>query len=189
MRGPETERSHNDRMSNGFYSRFMKGTGLDIGFKGSIKDAEPVLPSAVGVDRDYPGYDGNTLPFPSESQDYVFTSHVLEHISNPTQAIKEWFRVLRTGGHLILIVPHQFLYEKKASLPSRWNGDHKRFYSASKLMNEVEGSLVPNSYRLVHMRDNDDKFNYSIPPERHSSGAYEIECVIKKIELPKWEIK
>lgn len=189
MRGPETEKSHVDRLASGFYNTYMRGKGLDIGYKGANPIAEPVLDSAIGVDIDYPGYDGVILPFEDNSQDYVFTSHVLEHISDPVASIKEWFRVLKVGGHLILIVPHMYLYEKKLALPSRWNEDHKRFYTPEVILTELRKAIDSYSYRLVHMRDNDDDFNYSIPPEQHSSGCYEIECVIKKVAPPAWQLK
>ncbi len=43
----------------------------------------------------------------SESYDFVLSSHVLEHIANPIKALKEWTRVLRPGGILLLVVPHK----------------------------------------------------------------------------------
>lgn len=167
----------------------MSGKGLDIGYKGSNRNAEPVLDTATGVDTDYPGYDGRILPFGDESQDYVFASHVLEHIENPAAAIKEWHRVLKAGGYLVITVPHMYLYERKISLPSSWNDDHKRFYKPYSLLLEIDHALVPNTWRTRHYRDNDRDFNYSIMPDKHAAGNYEIECVIQKIEPPTWEIK
>lgn len=188
MQGPETEKSHKTRIENGFYEKYMSGTGLDIGYKGSVQDADPVLPTAIGVDFDYPGYDGKTLPFADESQDYVFSSHCLEHIEDYEQAIKEWYRVLKIGGYLIVTVPHKDLYEKKLQIPSQWNADHKRFYEACDLLIELYDSLETNSYRIVHLRDNDDNFDYTIPANQHSGGCYEIELVIKKITRPEWSL-
>jgi SAM-dependent methyltransferase len=37
--------------------------------------------------------------------DFVLSSHNLEHIANPVKALKEWIRVLKPGGALILILP------------------------------------------------------------------------------------
>ena len=179
-RGPETEKSHKQRFKSGFYTKYMTGAGLDIGYKGSTKRAEPVLVGAIGIDKGYPGYNGLILPFKTDSKDYVYSSHMLEHINEPEKYIAEWFRVIREGGYLIIAVPHMYLYEKKALLPSRWNHDHKRFYTAARLMSEIEFALEPNTYRLRHLRDNDDWYDYSIPPEKHADGAYEIECVIQK---------
>jgi SAM-dependent methyltransferase len=35
----------------------------------------------------------------------VITSHVLEHVANPVAALAEWYRVLRPGGIIYLVVP------------------------------------------------------------------------------------
>lgn len=184
----ESIKNYRTRLGAGFFSRFMQGQGLDIGYKG-YDDSRPVLSTAVGIDLDFPGYDGLSLPFKNESQDYVYSSHVMEHIGNYVLALREWYRVLRYDGFLICIVPHKFLYEKKADLPSRFNADHKRFYTPASLLVEVENSLEPNSYRVMHLKDNADGFDYLKGPLEHSSGAYEIELVLKKIEVPQWSIE
>jgi predicted SAM-dependent methyltransferase len=72
-------------------------------------------------------YSGKRLPFGSASQDALFVSHTLEHIDDYRGSIADWFRVLRVGGFLIIAAPHQFLYERSLSLPSRFNADHRRF--------------------------------------------------------------
>jgi SAM-dependent methyltransferase len=53
---------------------------------------------------DYLGTAG-ALPFHSDSLDYVATSHVLEHVANPLQALEEWGRVLRDGGIIYAVIP------------------------------------------------------------------------------------
>ena len=50
--------------------------------------------------------------------DFCFSSHCLEHIANPLKAITEWLRIIKNGGHIIIIVP-----EKSICF------DHKRNYS------------------------------------------------------------
>lgn len=187
--GTEARKTYEKKIESGFFAKYMSGIGLDIGFSGYTPGVVPILETAIGVDKDFPNYDGIHLPFPDESQDYVFSSHCLEHISDYTTVIRDWYRVLKTGGHLVIMVPHQFLYEKKQSPPSLWNGDHKRFYTPASLLQEIELSLDANSYRVVHLRDNDDDYNYSIPPNKHADGAYEIELVIKKINKPAWRVK
>ena len=187
--GEEARKSHPVRLQNGFIASYLSGNAiLDIGYKGYIDDVVPIVPAATGVELDYPGYDGVTLPFDEGSQDAVFASHCLEHITDFHNAFRDWHRVLRPGGFLIIMVPHKFLYEKKVDLPSNYNGDHKRFYTPSSLMKEVEASLPPNSYRLRHLVDNDAGYDYALPPGRHSGGCYEIELVIEKIAPPAWTL-
>jgi len=43
----------------------------------------------------------------SSSFDFVLSSHVIEHLANPLRGLREWARVLRDGGTLILVVPHR----------------------------------------------------------------------------------
>lgn len=187
--GEESQRTYQDKLDNGFFDKYMKGNGLDVGYAGYIPGVEPILPTAIGVDLNYPGYNGTTLPFANESQDYVYNSHCLEHIADYKTAIQEWFRVTKTGGFVIIVVPHQFLYEKRVSLPSRWNGDHKRFYTPASLLKEIEESLVPNTYRVRLLEDGDKGFNYSADPKRHSDGQYEITLVVEKIKPPVWVLE
>ena len=187
--GEESSKSFKRRQVELFFDEYMSGVGLDIGFSGYIEGAEAILPSAIGVDIGYPGYDGRTLPFPDASQDYVYSSHCLEHISDYVNAIQDWYRVTKIGGHIVTVVPHQFLYEKKANLPSRWNGDHKRFYTPASLLSEFEKTLQPNSYRVRFLEDGGTGFDYNLEPDVHSCGEYEITLVIEKIEKPNWELE
>src|ERR1035438_9803678 len=111
--GAESRKSWSDKYLHGFFDKYMSGVGLDIGGKGYLEDVHPILPSATIVGLDYPGYDGYILPFRDNSQNYVYSSHVLEHIDDRHKAIIEWFRVVKTSGYVVIVVPHQWLYERK----------------------------------------------------------------------------
>jgi SAM-dependent methyltransferase len=50
---------------------------------------------------------GDLGPIESESYDALLASHVIEHLANPLGAVREWARVLRPGGHMLLIAPHK----------------------------------------------------------------------------------
>ncbi|HVI49708.1 MAG TPA: class I SAM-dependent methyltransferase [Candidatus Sulfotelmatobacter sp.] len=187
--GPELAKSYERKMQDGFFRRWLGGENiLDIGYKGNFYNAKPVLPHAMGVDFDTPGYDGLTLPFADASQDGVFSCHCLEHIPDPKAAVREWMRVLKTGGYLVVIVPHQHLYEKRPAPPSPWNDGHVNFFTPATLLAAVENALPANSYRLRHLADNDFAYDYAIGPERHAVGCYEIEMVLEKIRQPGWTI-
>jgi SAM-dependent methyltransferase len=41
----------------------------------------------------------------SESYGALLNSHVIEHLANPLRALREWNRVLRTGGRIVTVVP------------------------------------------------------------------------------------
>jgi SAM-dependent methyltransferase len=186
----ETGKSFLARLAGGFFARYLSGPViLDIGYKGASRDAVPVLPHAIGVDLDYPGYDGVRLPFTDGSVDTVFASHVLEHVRDARLALGDWFRAIRTGGFIVCIVPHQFLYERKQAPPSDWSGEHLRFYTPASLLREVEEALEPNSYRVRHLADNDFGYVYDLSPDRHPAGCYEIELVVEKITPPPWRLR
>ena len=48
---------------------------------------------------------GDDLPFPDDSHDFVFASHVIEHFADPIRALREWIRVAR--HYVVLVVPHR----------------------------------------------------------------------------------
>lgn len=50
---------------------------------------------------------GDNIPLPDESQDFIVSSHVLEHFPNPIKALKEWYRLVKPGGIIYMIVPHK----------------------------------------------------------------------------------
>lgn len=50
--------------------------------------------------------EGSNLATISDScYDFVLSSHNLEHFANPVKALREWMRVLRPGGALVLVLP------------------------------------------------------------------------------------
>ena len=42
----------------------------------------------------------------SDKYDFLISSNCLEHIANPLKAIKEWERVVKPGGQLLILVPN-----------------------------------------------------------------------------------
>jgi SAM-dependent methyltransferase len=48
---------------------------------------------------------GDNLPFEDDTADFVFASHVLEHIPDPIRALEEWLRVARK--YVVVVVPHR----------------------------------------------------------------------------------
>jgi SAM-dependent methyltransferase len=92
-------------------ARWLRGVGVEIGaLTQPIEGIQPIYVDKFPVfagERclaDYYG-DAYALPFHANSLDYVASSHVLEHTANPVKAICEWYRVLRPGGIIYLVVP------------------------------------------------------------------------------------
>lgn len=74
---------------------------LDTVFK---KSEIELCGEALKVDIVAPG---DELPLPDESQDFVISSHVIEHFFDPIKALREWERVVRPGGYIFIIAPHK----------------------------------------------------------------------------------
>jgi ubiquinone/menaquinone biosynthesis C-methylase UbiE len=54
--------------------------------------------------------DLNRLPFPNASFHVITCSWVLEHLQTPDKVFSEFARVLKPGGHLLLITPNKSNY-------------------------------------------------------------------------------
>lgn len=49
----------------------------------------------------------NLSEIKSEKYDFILASHCIEHIANPIKALKEWLRLIKPNGHLLIIVPNK----------------------------------------------------------------------------------
>jgi SAM-dependent methyltransferase len=187
----EAEKAYRRRLESGFLIKYCRGElVLDVGHTGRKNpDNLTSLPGAIGVDLDYPGYDGVHLPWPDASVDCIFASHCLEHVEFYQKVIRDWHRALKVGGFIVCMVPSRDLYEKKRFPPSRYNQEHHRFYTPSRLAAEFEEALEVNSFRIRHLYENDQGYDYRIGPEQHADGCYEIEIVVEKIAKPKWTLE
>ena len=121
--------------------RYLSGRGLDIGC-----GTDPVR---VEVERfDVEHGDANRISSfvtDLESFDYVFSSHCLEHMHDARIALAEWWKLVRPGGVMIVIVPDEDLYEQ-GYWPSLFNSDHKLSFTIAK-----QASWSPVSNNLADL--------------------------------------
>jgi SAM-dependent methyltransferase len=117
-----------------FATRYFRGNGLDVG--GGIdsiavyREFFPLMKNVFVYDR--PHGDAQLLAnVVDESFDFLYSSHCLEHLRDPAEALENWLRVMRPGGHLIINVPDEDLYEQ-GQWPSRFNSDHKLTFTIAK---------------------------------------------------------
>jgi len=85
---------------------------IDAGFEVSCCDLYPEIFRLDGVDVHRGNLDAE-LPFGDQSFEYVTCLEGLEHIENPQQAMREFARVLKPGGHLIVSVPNILNIEER----------------------------------------------------------------------------
>jgi SAM-dependent methyltransferase len=133
-----------------FISRYFVGDGIDIGGKPDpLELYKELFPLARSI-RTWDLEDGDALlmsPLDSEQFDFVYSSHCLEHLTDPYVGLNNWFRILRPDGHLIVTIPDEDLYEQGV-WPSRNNNDHKFTFSINK---QVSWSPVSISvFDLIH---------------------------------------
>ena len=80
--------------------------------------------------------DGCDLNFDDNYFDVIIASDCLEHIENDRKALKEWYRVMKKNGTIIIFVPaHMFLWSTIDYLSS-----HKRRYTRKELKIKIEDS-------------------------------------------------
>lgn len=112
-------------------THYMVGDAIDIGAgpDGLSKQMEhwPGLKSV----RDWDRKDGDATYMkgvPDESYDLVHSSHCLEHINECSKALRNWWRLVKPGGHLVVVVPDDEMYEQGV-WPSTFNPDHKWLFT------------------------------------------------------------
>lgn len=125
--------------------RYTRGKGLDVGC-GPWKQ----FPHWIGVDnRKDTALFGQAMDpdvtvesaedlslFSTESMDFVFSSHLLEHIEHEKvpATLKEWMRVTKLGGYVVLYLPDEDEYPKigepGVNPDHKWNVNYDRVVNA-----------------------------------------------------------
>lgn len=88
--------------------------------------------------------DLNHLPFPSEYFDMVISRSVVEHLENPAQVFREFCRVLRPSGKVIIVTPNKYDYVSLIAAVTPY-----KFHRAlvSKIFQVSEDDVYPTLYR------------------------------------------
>ena len=169
----ETSKCHDFRLSRGDFDKYLFGSILDIGC-----GDDPLLPPNGNVTPwDLPNGDAMLLEAASsEVFDCVYSSHCLEHLSDPITALKNWVRVTRPGGFLYIVVPDYTLYEKER-WPSIQSGEHlftfsthiSKGYAGRNNHINIVSDMVPVmrdlGCGLIKVDLEDQGYNYSLPDE------------------------
>jgi ADP-heptose:LPS heptosyltransferase len=95
--------------------------------------------------------------FADAATETIFSSHLLEHIEDHHAALREWWRLLKVGGHLILYLPHQELYPNIGT--SGANPDHKHDFLPQDIVAAMR--VVATDWDLVHDETRDQGREYS----------------------------
>jgi len=119
--------------------------GLDIGSGGA-----PILLQAIAVDKKLPGLysdyihlKGNAKElywFKDNCMDYIFSSHCFEDFApaEKEKVFREWLRVLKIGGIMMLYLPDEQAYRKYSKAHgAKPNQDHKDAYFNISTVREI----------------------------------------------------
>lgn len=186
----ETRKAATRRWLEGWFDDHIVDPGIDIG-----SGVDPLNDTFRKWDNRWTG-DGDAQQMegvPDGSYMTVYASHILEHLEDPIEGLRNWWRILAPGGKLIVCVPHRDLYEKKKTHPSRWNprdreggGGHLTFWMPE--LDEAPDTLsfrrvlsetIPDA-EWVDFKVLDEGYDYSLPEDVHPVGEYAIEAILRK---------
>ncbi len=194
----ETSKSIFKKLSDSRYAtRYIVGDGIDIGAgQDSLDQYFEFFPLAKScMNWDLVNGDAQYLKGVSDNSfDFVNSSHCLEHMQDPHVALNNWLRILKTGGHLLLSVPDEDLYEQ-GIFPSTYNADHKHTFTIYKRSSWCSNSinlfdlLSSTDYSLkilkIELLDSTYKYKNSQVSRSDQSmtaiGECAIEVILKKL--------
>ncbi|MGA2220142.1 MAG: class I SAM-dependent methyltransferase [Terracidiphilus sp.] len=105
--------------------------------------------------------DGSDLaPVADSSYDFVLSSHNLEHFANPVKALREWQRVAKPGGILVLALPNH-----------KYTFDHRRKPTpVSHMMADYEANMPESD--LTHLPDILANHDLKLDPDAGTSEQF-----------------
>lgn len=135
----ETQKTNKVR-GTPFIKKYLSGKVIDIGAGNDL-----VCDTAERFDIEDGDANFITKYREVNKYDVVHSSHCLEHMQSPSDALQEWWKLVKPGGYLVIVVPDEDLYEQ-GIWPSRFNNDHKNTFRFRK-----ENSWSPVSHNIEEL--------------------------------------
>ncbi len=156
-----------------FARLYFRGDGVDIGGKPDPLSIYSELFPLISSVRTWDIEDGDAQYMENvgnDTFDFIHSSHCLEHLRDPAEALLNWMRILRPGGHLVLTMPDEDLYEQ-GQFPSTFNRDHKWTFTVFKPRTWSERSInlldllrgLGESCDIRRIMVIDEAYRYSLP--------------------------
>jgi ubiquinone/menaquinone biosynthesis C-methylase UbiE len=137
---------------------YCVGRGCDIGFGGDKVKKENCLGIDYAEPYAYAGTDkvdiacdvmNEPIPVHDSTFDYVYTSHLIEDFEDTSKGIKEFARICKDGGNLILVFPDQKKYEEHCRQTGQpVNLYHKHAEMGLDFMKKVLDKTIPG-YKIL----------------------------------------
>ncbi|HSF08629.1 MAG TPA: glycosyltransferase [Nitrospirales bacterium] len=157
--------------------------------------------------------EADAIPVPSESEEFVLSSHVIEHCPNFLKTLWEWYRIIKPGGLLYLIAPHpdaapgdrgkpltdwghvvqDYVFNATAETEpeaGRFLHCHYHIFSPE-TMKEFFFRFFGERLILVDSREKDDKIGngFALVYQKHDSlihaYSWSLTCQGKTVSIPK----
>jgi SAM-dependent methyltransferase len=183
----ETSKCTARRLAQGHLSKLI-GNGMDIG--AGNDPFRPISGICRLWDNKFSDGDASKLPgVDADSLDYVYSSHCLEHLTDPVAALRRWSDVVKPGGYLYVAVPDYDLYEGGEEIRNR---HHKVAFSMNRptnlsvpLYNVLEILTIELSKVLstCYVALCDDNYNADLPrhlDQTQRGAVCHIEFMAKK---------
>jgi SAM-dependent methyltransferase len=170
---------------------YFVGNGIDIGCGpdpvGAFAHFFPLMTDCRAWDLK----DGDAVLLEGiepETFDFVHSSHSLEHMSDPYKAIARWIEVCKKGGHLIITLPDEDMFEQ-GWWPSPYAGvDHKNSWTIKKHQSWSPVSINVTDFfgqqsqqvEILKIELLNNTFNYRDPRWDQTRGPIQ-ECAIEVI--------
>lgn len=111
------------------------------------------------------------IQYPQQSFDYIYCSHVLEHVVEDVKAMTEFHRVLKSDGWAILLVPitNEKTYEDasivdpKERLKAFGQSDHVRKYGADYVDRLGEAGFTVDTIRVKDLVNDAQAIKMGLP--------------------------
>lgn len=108
----------------------------------------------------------NISEITDESYDFILSSHNLEHFANPIKALKEWLRVLKTGGTILLVVPEKkYMFDRK-----------RDFTSFEHLIDDFKNEIDETD--MTHLNEVLEKHDFNFDPDAKGNfTSFKNRCI------------
>ncbi len=147
---------------------YCTGYGVDLGFGG-----DPITPSAIRVDLPQPYTKVGSFPvqlgggaenlywFRDGVLDFVFSSHLLEDYDDTEAILREWLRVLKPDGKLVIYCPDEQRFRAHCAATGQpYNPHHKHAHFSLAFVVDVLQQI--GTVQILHANPHVDIYSWEL---------------------------